>query len=57
MLSLAPRKTRPRLQMSEAMKMFQPELRERDISFDYSIDPTYAACNVDYVLADLVRVS
>lgn len=57
MLSLVPRKSRPKWQMSESLKIFQPELRKRQIGFDYKMDPSYAENSINWVMADLVRIS
>ena len=51
------RATRPKLQMADTLKIFQPELRKKNIGFNYNIMPEYDNCNVDWVMADLVRVS
>ncbi|KAG9691730.1 hypothetical protein KCU95_g7754, partial [Aureobasidium melanogenum] len=57
MLSLAPRATKPKVQMADTLKIFQPELRKRDVDFSYTVRPEYDSCNVDWVMADLVRIS
>ncbi|TIA56902.1 hypothetical protein D6C77_06589 [Aureobasidium pullulans] len=61
MLSLAPRQvrtaTRPKSQMADTLKIFQPELRKQKIEFGYTIKPEYDSCQVDWVMADLVRIS
>lgn len=57
MLSLVPRTTQPKWQMSESLKIFQPELRKRQIGFDYKIDPSYDKYEIGRVTADLVRIS
>jgi len=57
MLSLAPRATKPKAQMADTLKIFQPELRKKNIDFSYLITPEYDKCNVNWVMADLVRVS
>jgi len=73
MLSLAPRSvyllqddvhpltpnraTKPKAQMADTLKIFQPELRKKGIEFSYNIMAEYDGCNVNWVMADLVRVS
>ncbi|THY35362.1 hypothetical protein D6D01_01405 [Aureobasidium pullulans] len=57
MLSLAPRATKPKIQMADTLKIFQPELRKQKVEFGYTIKPEYDNCNVDWVMADLVRIS
>jgi two-component sensor histidine kinase len=43
--------------MADTLKIFQPELRKKSIEFSYNIMPEYDTCNVNWVMADLVRVS
>lgn len=43
--------------MADTLKIFQPELRKKSIEFSYNIMPEYDDCNVNWVMADLVRVS
>jgi two-component sensor histidine kinase len=43
--------------MADTLKIFQPELRKKNVEFSYSIMPEYDDCNVNWVMADLVRVS
>lgn len=57
MLSLAPKSIQPRWHLSETLKMFQPELRKQNIAFDFKVDTSYPENNVDWVMADLVRIS
>ncbi|KAK6003982.1 hypothetical protein QM012_008832 [Aureobasidium pullulans] len=57
MLSLAPRATKPKVQMADTLKIFQPELRKQNVDFSYTIKPEYDSCSVDWVMADLVRIS
>ncbi|KAK8207974.1 hypothetical protein M8818_004012 [Zalaria obscura] len=57
MLSLAPRSTQPKWALSETLKIFQPELRKLSIQFDYTIDASYDKQKVDWVMADMVRIS
>ncbi|KAL1297479.1 hypothetical protein AAFC00_005002 [Neodothiora populina] len=57
MLSLAPKDTQPKRQMADSLKIFQPELRKRHIGFDYQLDPSYNKHKVEWVKADLVRIS
>ncbi|KAI5236347.1 hypothetical protein E4T43_08679 [Aureobasidium subglaciale] len=57
MLTLAPRATKPKVQMADTLKIFQPELRKKKVEFGYTVRPEYDNCNVDWVMADLVRIS
>jgi signal transduction histidine kinase len=56
MLSLFPTRVQPKRQLSESLKMFQPELRKRGIKFDFKVDGSYSDLNIDWVNADLVRI-
>lgn len=57
MLTLVPKRTKPKWQMAESLKIFQPELRKRRIEFDYKMEPSYEENHVKWVMADLVRIS
>jgi len=39
-----------------ALKLFQPELRAKKITFSYAMDVSYNDCKVEYVLADMKRI-
>ncbi|KAK3117336.1 hypothetical protein LTR53_001387 [Teratosphaeriaceae sp. CCFEE 6253] len=56
MLVLTPKPCRPDQQLVKSLKMFQPELRKQKCGFEYSVDTTYVEMDIDWVLADLVRV-
>ena len=57
MLNLCPRSVQPKTQLANSLKMFQPEFRKQKINFEYKVDRTYRDLEVDWVKADLVRVS
>jgi len=38
------------------LKLFQPELRAKKITFSYAMDYSYNQCKVEYVLADMKRI-
>jgi signal transduction histidine kinase len=57
MLSLAPRSVQPKRQLAESLKMFQQEFRKLSITFEYKVDWTYSDFEVDWVKADLVRIT
>jgi PAS domain-containing protein len=57
MLSLCPRNVQPRRQLADSLKMFQPEIKKQNMELDYKIDTSYEEANVDWVKADLVRIS
>jgi PAS domain-containing protein len=57
MLSLSPKSVQPKRQLADSMKMFQPELRKQSMAFEYLVDYSYDNIHVDFVQADLVRIS
>jgi signal transduction histidine kinase len=57
MLSLCPRSVQPSRQLADSFKMFQPEFKREHIELDYKIDTSYQEMKVDWVKADLVRIS
>lgn len=57
MLSLCPRSVQPKRQLADSLKMFQPEFRKQHLELEYIIDRSYEEMSVDWVKADLVRIS
>ncbi|KAF5866579.1 hypothetical protein ETB97_011464 [Aspergillus alliaceus] len=57
MLTLSPRRVQPREHFATSLTMFRPEMRKYDIDFEYKLDHSYADCGVDWVVADLDRMS
>ncbi|PYH89230.1 histidine kinase G2 [Aspergillus ellipticus CBS 707.79] len=57
MLTLTPRRVQPRLNVATALAMFRPELRKQAIAFEYQVEPSYAEHQVDWVMADMDRMS
>jgi signal transduction histidine kinase len=57
MLSLTPKSVQPKRQLADSLKMFQPELRKQNVRFEYKVDFSYDDFHVDWVKADLVRIS
>lgn len=57
MLSLSPKSVQPKRQLADSLKMFQPELRKQNMRFEYKVDCSYDELQVDWVKADLVRIS
>lgn len=57
MLTLSPRIVLPRAEIPISLKMFQPELRNQDIHFEYRLDLSYIEYGIDWVMADLTRIS
>ena len=57
MLTLSPRIVLPRFEIPISLKMFQPELRNQGIQFEFRLDPSYIDYGIDWVMADLTRIS
>ncbi|KAE8419525.1 hypothetical protein BDV36DRAFT_282171 [Aspergillus pseudocaelatus] len=57
MFTLIPRRVQPRQHLAMSLMMFRPELRKHDIDFEYKLDHSYVDCGVDWVIADLDRMS
>lgn len=38
------------------MKLFQPELRAKQITFSYAMDVSFSEVKVEYVLSDMKRI-
>ena len=56
MLSLLPSVVQPKWDFSSALKVFQSELKSKNIGFHYALDVSYEELNVDYVIADNTRI-
>lgn len=57
MLSLVPKPLQPRQALAKPLRMFQPEFQKQGIEFGYTIDSSYENLNIDWVMADLARIS
>ncbi|PYH67209.1 histidine kinase G2 [Aspergillus vadensis CBS 113365] len=57
MLTISPRKVQPSRDLAKCLVMFRPELRKQDIQFEYKLDNSYAACGIQWVMADIDRMS
>lgn len=57
MLTLAPRSVLPRVDLPISLKIFQPELRNQNIHFEYRLDYSYLEYGIQWVMTDLTRVS
>ncbi|EIT74818.1 sensory transduction histidine kinase, putative [Aspergillus oryzae 100-8] len=57
MFTLLPQRVQPRQHLAMSLMMFRPELRKHNIDFEYKLDHSYADCGVDWVVADLDRMS
>jgi signal transduction histidine kinase len=57
MLSLTPKSVQPKRQLADSLKLFQPVIRKQNMKFEYKVDYSYDDFHVDWVKADLVRIS
>jgi signal transduction histidine kinase/ActR/RegA family two-component response regulator len=57
MLSLSPRKFQPKRHLTTPLTIFRPELRKLKIQFEYKVDVSYSSYGIDWVMADLDRMS
>ncbi|KAF7166274.1 hypothetical protein CNMCM5623_000031 [Aspergillus felis] len=57
MLTLTPRRVQPRRHLATSLTMFRPELRKENIEFEYKLDHSYEEQGIDWVMADLDRMS
>lgn len=56
MMSLAPSVSQPKWVLSKQLKVFQAELKNNRIGFEYAMDASFAEVGVDWVVADLARI-
>lgn len=56
MMSLAPSVSQPKWILSKQLKVFQAELRNNRIGFEYALDVSFVEHAVDWVVADLSRI-
>lgn len=56
MLSLTPAPTQPSSGFGESFRLFSPELKAKQIGFDYVLDTSFKDQKVDWVMADLRRL-
>ncbi|KAI9684324.1 MAG: hypothetical protein M1820_010895 [Bogoriella megaspora] len=56
MMSLTPSVVQPKWEFSLALKVFQSEMKSKNISFNYAMDVSFRDLEVDYVVADLNRI-
>ncbi|KAF2795312.1 putative histidine kinase HHK12p [Melanomma pulvis-pyrius CBS 109.77] len=57
MLSLVPREVQPKWEFSKSLRVFNSEFKAKDIKFHYAMDVSYDEKEVDYVVADLNRMT
>jgi signal transduction histidine kinase/ActR/RegA family two-component response regulator len=57
MLTLSPRKCQPKSYFKDPMSFFRPQLQRNNIQFGYQCDKSYADCGIEWVIADLDRIS
>ncbi|KAJ5982752.1 CheY-like superfamily [Penicillium sp. IBT 35674x] len=56
MLSLSPQNAQPTVWIENALCLFRPEIKKKEIQFDYLMDLSYADCEIKWVMADLDRM-
>lgn len=56
MMTLAPSTSQPKWVLSKQLKVFQAELKNNHIGFEYALDGSFAEVGVDWVVADLARI-
>lgn len=56
MMSLAPSVSQPKWVLSKQLKVFQAELKNNRIGFEYAMDVSFGENAVDWVMADLARI-
>lgn len=56
MMSLAPSVSQPKWVLSKQLKVFQAELKNNHIGFEYAMDVSFLEHAVDWVMADLARI-
>lgn len=57
MVTLSPRSVQPRRHLANSLTIFRPELRKQDIQFEYKLDHSYVENGIEWVMADLDRMS
>ncbi|OQD76077.1 hypothetical protein PENDEC_c005G06524 [Penicillium decumbens] len=57
MVTLSPERVQPRRHLANSMAIFRPELRKHNIQFEYKLDHSYSEYGIEWVLADLDRIS
>ena len=57
LLSLRPKPSQPSRQLASTLKMFSHEFRKSHMDFGFTVDESYKKCEVDWVLADIARIS
>lgn len=56
MMTLAPSVSQPKWVLSKQLKVFQAELKNNHIGFEYAMDGSFAEEGIDWVMADLARI-
>lgn len=57
MLNLSPRSVQPKFFFKTPISLFRPQLQRNKIQFDYQSDLSYTDCGIEWVMADLDRMS
>jgi len=57
MLTLSPRRVQPKRHLTTPLAILRPEFRKQNIQYQYELDRSYSECGVEWVMADLDRMS
>ncbi|CAI7678757.1 unnamed protein product [Penicillium pancosmium] len=57
MVTLSPKVVQPRRHLGNSLTIFRPELRKKEIQFEYKLDHSYAESAIEWVTADIDRIS
>lgn len=57
MLTLSPRRVQPKRLLTTPLAIFRPEFRKQNIQCEFELDRSYSECEVEFVIADLDRMS
>lgn len=57
MVTLSPKVVQPRRHLGNSLTIFRPELRRQKIHFEYILDHSYAESGIEWVTADIDRIS
>lgn len=56
LLVVSPIEMQPKEELGRALKLFEGELKQSAIEFQYVVDPSYQDLNIDWVLLDPTRL-
>lgn len=57
MLTLSPRRVQPKRYLTNPLAILRPEFRKQNVQYLYELDQSYSECGVEWVIADLDRMS